>query len=240
MYIYKITNIINNKLYIGLTRQSNPIMRWYRHISNARLGIDGSLYNAIRKYGEDKFIFDLLIQTKSEEDLNYFEKYFIEFFKTTNKKFGYNLKTGGANPTLNEESRKKLSNTIKEQFKNGRKSSSPFFKGMIPWNKGTIGVQPPRVIPKEERIAISKRLTGRRLSEETKSKLSVAQSEFQKNNMNKQAKSVICLETNEIFNSAANASRKFNFPITAVARVCNGGRKKYKGFTFKYVEEQRK
>jgi hypothetical protein len=38
MFIYKITNTINKKVYIGQTRQKRPISRWHEHISTAKKG----------------------------------------------------------------------------------------------------------------------------------------------------------------------------------------------------------
>lgn len=50
-------------------------------------------------------------------------------------------------------------------------------------------------------------------------------------------KKVICLETQEIFNSLSGASRKFNTYKTAIYKVCNGLQSNTKGFHFKYYEE---
>ena len=52
MYIYKITNQINNKVYVGQTIQKNPTMRWYAHLADARNGKKSYLYDSIRKYGK--------------------------------------------------------------------------------------------------------------------------------------------------------------------------------------------
>lgn len=65
-YIYKITNTINNKIYIG---QTNDIKRRFREHKNLMYGKVGNkhLYSAIKKYGLDSFIFEIIEET---EDYN--------------------------------------------------------------------------------------------------------------------------------------------------------------------------
>ncbi len=54
MIIYKITNIINNKIYIGKTEKSLN-KRWSGHIAKSRKNIISVLHNAILKYGKENF-----------------------------------------------------------------------------------------------------------------------------------------------------------------------------------------
>ena len=56
-YIYKITNLVNDKIYIGRTGNSVKT-RLNAHIRRARFGDSTFLYRAIRKYGEKKFIIE--------------------------------------------------------------------------------------------------------------------------------------------------------------------------------------
>lgn len=85
--IYKITNKINGKSYIG---QSKHIKRrWREHIN----GLENSVISAaIKKYGEENFIFEIL-ELCSIEELNNREIYYIDKFKTYGD--GYNMTTGG-------------------------------------------------------------------------------------------------------------------------------------------------
>lgn len=84
-YIYKITNIINGKSYIGQT--DNYKKRWNAHIRNYGKSVIGF---AIQKYGVDNFTFDVLDYT---EDYNNIEIKLIKEFDTYRK--GYNLTMGG-------------------------------------------------------------------------------------------------------------------------------------------------
>ena len=58
-YIYKITNKINNKIYIGFTSQ-NPKKRLLQHFRKAKYGTISPLNNAIRKYGKENFIVETI------------------------------------------------------------------------------------------------------------------------------------------------------------------------------------
>jgi group I intron endonuclease len=69
VYIYKITNQINGKSYIGLdTKPSHLQSRWKNHKRNMN-HVSGHLYNAFRKYGIDNFIFEVLEEATSLADL---------------------------------------------------------------------------------------------------------------------------------------------------------------------------
>lgn len=90
-YIYKITNKINNKCYIGKT-ELTPEIRWKRHLNTWRKGKDRPLYRAFNKYGIENFS----IETLEENDDNLLperEIYYIEKFDTY--KNGYNATKGG-------------------------------------------------------------------------------------------------------------------------------------------------
>jgi len=95
--IYKITNTINGKSYIGKTVQV-PERRWYLHKYYARHNHGGALYNAIRKYGEDTFTFEVLDRDILESELGAKEVEYIITFNTCvmdGLGHGYNMTRGG-------------------------------------------------------------------------------------------------------------------------------------------------
>ena len=98
MYIYKITNIQNNKVYIGQTIR--PIQqRFKRHINDAlNCKLNTHFARAIRKYGKDSFIIEEIDTAKTQEELNQKEKFWINYYDSI--KNGYNetdsiVKSGG-------------------------------------------------------------------------------------------------------------------------------------------------
>lgn len=96
--IYKITNLINNKIYIG--QSTNIKKRWNDHKSSAfndnSKVYDYPLYRAIRKYGLDNFSFEIIEECLIEE-LNEKECSWINLTKSFYKDFGYNMSLGGGN-----------------------------------------------------------------------------------------------------------------------------------------------
>lgn len=60
MYIYTIKNLVNGKIYVGQTIQSNAKMRWYSHQADARAGKKSYLYDSIRKYGVENFLWTVV------------------------------------------------------------------------------------------------------------------------------------------------------------------------------------
>ena len=88
MWIYKITNIKNNKIYIG--QSIRPIeQRFKRHINDAlNHKKDTHFCRAICKYGKDAFIIEEIDTAESQEELSRKEQYWIQYYDSVNK--GYN------------------------------------------------------------------------------------------------------------------------------------------------------
>lgn len=87
--IYKITNTINNKVYIG--QSSNIEERWKKH---RYANDDFTIHKAIRKYGIENFTFSILEEC-SKEYLNDREVYWINYYNSLEE--GYNMIPGGSN-----------------------------------------------------------------------------------------------------------------------------------------------
>ena len=90
--IYKITNKVNGKLYIGQTIY--PLSyRYTNHLSDARNGRGYAMASAIRKYGEKNFKIEL-IEECDEDQLNDLEIKYIKKYNSVTPN-GYNLTHGG-------------------------------------------------------------------------------------------------------------------------------------------------
>ena len=94
-FIYKITNAINGKMYIG---QTNNITRRFTEHKNKDYGSDQNkiLYKAFDKYGLENFVFEVIEET---ENYNEREQYWIRELNTLTP-HGYNMTLGGDNPPV--------------------------------------------------------------------------------------------------------------------------------------------
>lgn len=126
-YIYKITNQVNGKSYIGLTTKDRPTDRYSQHRYLARhpemensKSKNSYIHAAMRKYGLENFTFEIIEEVSENEDLNVKEQYWIAFYHTYVKDpqcNGYNLTKGGEGTqgfsrtqTIEEREKRKISN----------------------------------------------------------------------------------------------------------------------------------
>ncbi len=94
-YIYKITNNVSGKCYIGETTCKNPEERWRRHKETIRRGVGcPALRDAVQKYGIDAFRFEV-IRTCSLEERFDIERATIKEYNSV-APGGYNILPGGA------------------------------------------------------------------------------------------------------------------------------------------------
>ena len=111
-YIYCITNVLNDKKYIGQTIQK-PSHRWAHHkCANGRKFVDTYIDRAIAKYGEDNFKFEVIdtIVTNTKEELypllDKAEISYINSYHSLWNENGYNVSSGGQNAGNNRVSTK--------------------------------------------------------------------------------------------------------------------------------------
>lgn len=114
MVIYEIVNVINGKRYIGQTVQQ-ATRRWTEHRYRLSVGThdNAHLQNAWNKYGKTAFTFNIIDVANSIEELNKKEQLLIGHHKSTDKKFGYNIKSGGSNARHSDESKQKISSALR-------------------------------------------------------------------------------------------------------------------------------
>lgn len=110
--IYKIQNKLNQKVYIGQSKNGNRRLNAHKNIAFNRGGneYDRPLHRAIRKYGIDNFSFEF-IEECCVEDLDKRERYWIQYYDSFIS--GYNLTFGG-NSSANRENADKVISIIKE------------------------------------------------------------------------------------------------------------------------------
>lgn len=119
MVIYKITNKLNNKVYIGQTRRPLTERLW-EHKNNKRYRSLISL--AINKYGINNFIIEIIAQCENIKELNLAETHYISQYKCLAPK-GYNLISFGEVKIISESTRE-----IMSLSKKGKKKSPEWIK----------------------------------------------------------------------------------------------------------------
>jgi group I intron endonuclease len=108
MVIYKITNKINSKIYIGIT--TRPIglrISSYKSATKSEKKSKHRMVMAMKKYGFENFAFEIIDSAASREELKQKEISYIALLDSTNVDIGYNVSLGGFLP--NAESLKKTS-----------------------------------------------------------------------------------------------------------------------------------
>lgn len=167
-------------------------------------------------------IFCLPILTKEQACLK--EQELIKYFNSIDRKFGYNSTSGGEHFVMNEETKQKISQSMKG-------------------NKNGFG----HTCSEEKKKKISEAQKGKKLTKEHKQKLSEAAknrhvpcSEEKKKKLSQSypnKRKVYCEELNMIFDSVQECSRYIGAPATNISKVCRGKGKTVKGYHLKYYDD---
>jgi hypothetical protein len=174
MVIYKTTNLINGKFYIGKDEKNNPNY----------IGSGLHLIRAIEKYGKHNFSKEIIDTASSREELNEKEIYWIE--QTNAIKLGYNIAPGGTGGNVLKDAsvesilewKRKIG--IKASRKRTDEERAAISKGRLcitfseEHKENIKKSRANQIITEEHKKNISKGLTGRIQSEETKEKISIA------------------------------------------------------------------
>ena len=198
----------NNKKYIGITKLK-PEERWKKGKSYKNCIL---FERAIKKYKWDNIKHKILYTNLTKEEAEQKEIELIAKYKSNNSKYGYNIENGGHVNCVSESTRLKISKKTKEAMQR-------------PEVKKRMSIaQHNRISP----------LKGRKLSDEHKKKISLARKgktykhkkesiyKMIKNNTRK--KSILCIETNQIFESLHEADRQTNVDYRNIQRSCKNGK----------------
>ena len=181
--IYKITNTVNGKAYIGQTIHDAVKGRINDHLNGKSQG-NQLVKRAVEKYGRDAFTYEILYDGIIPEFLDMLEIEAIEKFNTI-APHGYNLETGGNNAkTSSAETRRKMSEATKGEnhpmygkslSEETKRKMSKALKGKPAWNKGKPRSEETKRKMSEAQKGEKNPNYGKSFSEETKCKMSKAQ-----------------------------------------------------------------
>lgn len=108
MTIYKITNIVNGKIYVGQTKMSLNL-RWNRHVIDSKRS-NTKMANAIKKYGVKSFKIEPITSGEFNQKVtDLLEIAYIALYKSADRMVGYNIKYGGNNSPIPQETKDKIS-----------------------------------------------------------------------------------------------------------------------------------
>jgi group I intron endonuclease len=126
--IYKVSNTINDKIYIGQTTRTLE-KRMQRHRDALLRGEKFHFYNALRKYGMENFKWEIIYKAKTLEELNSKEQEYILLYDSY--KNGYNMQLGGSKGKQSQLIKDKISkaNTGKKRTKEEKIKMSNSQKG---------------------------------------------------------------------------------------------------------------
>jgi group I intron endonuclease len=206
MFLYKITNTVNNKCYIGFTSLSVE-QRFRTHIKNSKYKRNNQkLYNAIRKYGVDKFIVEQIYQGI---DALQKEDEFIKKYKAE-----YNMTEGGNNPPLQTGNKWNMTEEAKAKLRKPK---------------------PPRTPEHAEKIAsqlrgrkLSKEHIQKIIENRTPNR------PFGNTNRAKSYVVTYPNGLEEVIFNISEFARKHNLSRPSICMVCKGKREHTKGFKFRY------
>jgi len=138
-FIYTITNLINGKMYVGLT--INPKSRKKDHfvLLKANKHYNSYLQNAVNKYGIENFEFEIL-EDYPEDFLFSMENYWCNILNTHDKEHGYNLKCTSDSKSyrMSEETKRKISEYNIYKWKN-KKERIKYESSLVAMQAARIG-----------------------------------------------------------------------------------------------------
>lgn len=228
--IYLVINKINNKIYVGQTVGSFQD-RYKGDI--AKNTHNDHLRNAINKYGIDNFyIVEEYKVAYSQEELDYLEDWYITIYDTMNPSMGYNKKGGGSHGRHSEESKQKISESMKGKFMG---ELNPMFG-----KKGELHPMFGKTLSEEHKKKISESNKGKTHSEETRRKISESM-KGKPSNTSKTSVIMLCKATGNplmVFNAVTHANIYFNKKSHPnIVKCCKGKRKSSQGFKWSYLED---
>jgi len=212
-YIYKITNSINNKVYIGKTSKTIE-ERFKEHILDSKRERceKRPLYNAFIKYGIENFFVEEIEKVPTDEKASEREIYWIEYYRSY---VGFE-DCKGYNATLGGDSKRYYDyNKIAKKYLElqNEKETAKFFNCDIQTVKNACMENNIEMLP---RIEVIKQKTSKRVAKLDKDTLEIL----------------------KIYDSISNAFRDLGHPKTGgISNVCKGKSHTYLGYKWKYIED---
>lgn len=222
----------SGKRYIGIT-STKPKRRWMN--GNGYKNNQYFIY-AIEKYGWDNFKHIIVARGLTKEEACWLEIELIKVWDTTNRGKGYNISLGGDtgvhlegenNPMYGKDWRERKSEEELKEIKEKQIKNTP---------KGENHHMYGKHLSEETKRKMSEAHKGKFHSEETRRKMSetrkgennpmYGKGDLLKGKNNGKAKSVICLTTNKVFDTAIEGAEYYKCDNSSIIKCCKGYRLK--------------
>ena len=226
--IYKITNLLNGKFYIG---QSVDIKRRFYEHKKLNREVRSNIKKAIKKYGLENFYFEVLEEC-SPEMLNEKEIFYIKTLKPE-----YNICEGGTGLKgykLDEKTIQKIKiknklNWENKSFEEKNKIIKNNLTGPKKNHKVSLKTREKLRLHNLNKKQSIEAIEKRKKTIENKKKNGYVQLNLS------HKKQVLCIETKQIFNSIKEASEILKINSSSISLVAKGKRKSCGGYRFKYL-----
>lgn len=254
-YILYVHIAPNGKKYIGITSR-NPKKRW----ANGK-GYKNNMYfcRAIEKYGWKNIEHIILFTNLTKEEAEKKEIELIAKYKTTNRKFGYNINNGGnCVGTISEETKikisiankgKKVSEETREKMRKANLGKHHSQETREKMSKNNTKYWKDKHHSQETKEKLRKANLGKKLSEEQKIKISnslkgrktwnegIKMKPRSDESKKKLSKQVICIETQTIYFGTREAERQTGISHVYISKCCNKKSKTARGYHWRYYNE---
>lgn len=127
--IYKITNNLNGKIYIGQTKNFNRRINEYKHRSKKKDCCNYHILEVMHDIGFDNFKYEIIDYTTDKDDANIKESLWISEYNSNDSQYGYNM-SSGYRGTLSNITKQKMHKShigCKESATTKRKKSNPIY-----------------------------------------------------------------------------------------------------------------
>lgn len=224
--IYKITNLINNKIYIGSTKISFR-KRYGTHIYdlNTNTHCNEYLQNSYIKYGSCNFQFEIIEIINDIVTITEREQYWLDFYKCYNKSIGYNiLKYADSSYGFKHTEETKTYLSI---IKKGRKQHINTYIAIM---KANVGAK--RTNDTKQKISLAHK--GKVVSNETRLKMSIIFKGKPLKNGRKIMKCDLDFNIINLFDNLSECSNDINMSMSNIRSICNGRTIQPKDFILMY------